>query len=165
MFGFQSTLPRGSDICTRHTSLDNQISIHAPSRERHGCICYHRQDLYFNPRSLAGATRLEYDDDLDELISIHAPSRERLTSPLSWTPKHNFNPRSLAGATLQACVGRLDAKISIHAPSRERRQGEQKQASINQFQSTLPRGSDNQARSSGRTPCDFNPRSLAGATR
>ena len=55
---FQSTLPRGSDfylpvICF----LPDCISIHAPSRERRLTGALLLQDVYFNPRSLAGATR------------------------------------------------------------------------------------------------------------
>ena len=53
---FQSTLPRGSDLC------DVKRYIHL----RH-----------FNPRSLARATRLFLMTILLQKISIHAPSRER----------------------------------------------------------------------------------------
>ena len=53
---FQSTLPRGSDrVCTG----------------------YARQKSYFNPRSLAGATKGGLTYDGISGISIHAPSRER----------------------------------------------------------------------------------------
>ena len=58
---FQSTLPRGSDPgpAVYHWGAA-EISIHAPSRERpyhcrYGCGS---RRLYFNPRSLAGATRI-----------------------------------------------------------------------------------------------------------
>ena len=73
---FQSTLPRGSDI-TENTLKNIQLD--------------------FNPRSLAGATSnpVWYI----QAISIHAPSRER-RRPFLW-------PRQSTG-------------ISIHAPSRER---------------------------------------------
>ena len=54
-------------------------------------------------------------------ISIHAPSRERLIFLESLWNMLNFNPRSLAGAT-----------VELHDYE-----------SSYEFQSTLPRGSDN----------------------
>ena len=56
------------------------------------------------------------------MISIHAPSRER----------HKY-----------CFVDPLGDGISIHAPSRERQQINSQGSAIVQFQSTLPRGSDN----------------------
>ena len=98
---FQSTLPRGSDL---------YLAIVV------------KNYLYFNPRSLAGATDIIHLHQLQTIrfqstlprgsddmywptfaflgISIHAPSRERLF------------------ARFLAC---LYNSISIHAPSRERR--------------------------------------------
>ncbi len=142
---FQSTLPRGSDLC------DVKRYIHL----RH-----------FNPRSLAGATRLFLMTILLQKISIHAPSRERHDKVFGYQERYaisihapsrerpiyakesidacyNFNPRSLTGATsisLSRTVRSLS--ISIHAPSRERRG---------------PADRHN-------VPPDFNPRSLTGAT-
>ena len=55
--GFQSTLPCGSDLFLIH-----QFQAH----------------LYFNPRSLAGATYDGADISAEYFISIHAPLRERL---------------------------------------------------------------------------------------
>ena len=77
---FQSTLPRGSDVAAVAIAADTRISIHAPSRERrriHNFLEYiilisihapsrERRSifiicftiLYFNPRSLAGATEV-----------------------------------------------------------------------------------------------------------
>ena len=75
---FQSSLPRGSDRITPY--------------------CYVKSG-YFNPRSLAGATRQLQKSEQMENISILAPSRERLFENIfNPTPEH-FNPRSLAGAT------------------------------------------------------------------
>ncbi len=142
---FQSTLPRGSDHRYRHYQQQElEISIHAPSRERH----------YFG-----------LPTGVDNLISIHAPSRERrlrrarLNGPfLNFNPRSlagatsgvivkffsesHFNPRSLAGATNTVKHTTNIVRISIHAPSRERR------IDVN----VIPQTSD------------FNPRSLAGAT-
>ena len=77
-------------------------------------------------------------------ISIHAPSRERRASALS----ANYN------------LG-----ISIHAPSRERLRFHKFLLPVLLFQSTLPRGSDLSLIVKGWKPRNFNPRSLAGATK
>ena len=77
-------------------------------------------------------------------ISIHAPSRERLAVYLN-------------SSILLA--------ISIHAPSRERRYGASLIGYSTLFQSTLPRGSDVFTGNSWLECVDFNPRSLAGATK
>ena len=120
---FQSTLPRGSDQAMM--------------------ICW-RNNPYFNPRSLAGATSSgniisstyakfqstfpRGSDTLQEVgvevihaISIHAPSRER---------------RDLSDEEMDKVL------ISIHAPLRERRKSCSRRFCIRHF----------------------NPRSLAGAT-
>ena len=142
---FQSTLPRGSDEVktikgeifknfnprslagatspNRYACIfPNNISIHAPSRER---LCVY---------TVLSTQRA---------ISIHAPSRERLNMALKLTlsiigfqstlPRgsdckykyyicghSHFNPRSLAGATARSNQNMILRLISIHAPSRER---------------------------------------------
>ena len=58
-------------------------------------------------------------------------------------PARNFNPRSLAGATPLDKTVTADQYISIHAPSRERRKTLCRLLQSSEFQSTLPRGSDN----------------------
>ena len=142
------------------------ISIHAPSRERlvrstiDNIILYFNPRslagatylwiltrlvlFYFNPRSLAGATEQRLTLGASLIISIHAPSRERqqVIARRQRAYRH-FNPRSLAGATRSPGGGRRWRIISIHAPSRERR--------------SIPVNN-------GRTAINFNPRSLAGAT-
>ena len=75
---------------------------------------------YFNPRSLAGATRGAAGGQRMTKISIHAPSRERLRAGVQALLRDNFNPRSLAGATRAANRVFSGILISIHAPSRER---------------------------------------------
>ena len=77
-------------------------------------------------------------------ISIHAPSRER-------PGRVSYHDRL--------------ANISIHAPSRERLGTRGKPCLCNIFQSTLPRGSDRVISMFFGNLIDFNPRSLAGATR
>ena len=57
-----------------------------------------------------------------------------------------------------------DDLISIHAPSRERHRGKLLNWWIKQFQSTLPHGSDPLPPPGIPVSCDFNPRSLTGAT-
>ena len=75
-----------------------------------------------------------------------------------------FNPRSLAGAT-NPCTDDISEKdISIHAPLRERRHHTVSSLATEEFQSTLPCGSDFNAIVRLVQHIDFNPRSLAGAT-
>ena len=141
------------------------ISIHAPSRERlvrstiDNIILYFNPRslagatylwiltrlvlFYFNPRSLAGATEQRLTLGASLIISIHAPSRERqqVIARRQRAYRH-FNPRSLAGATRSPGGGRRWRIISIHAPSRERLDEYLDNQMNNTFQSTLPRGSD-----------------------
>ena len=120
--------------------------------------------MYFNPRSLTGATTLRTFGICQRNISIHAPSRERqhigiarLSTPLFQSPLPRGSDRAtpcLLLATMQfqstlprgsdnmPCFERWREPISIHAPLRERLLG----------------------CSSKTTFSDFNPRSLAGAT-
>ena len=77
----------------------NEISIHAPLRERRYVLAYFRFSWHFNPRSLAGATI----PPIPMLCAICY-----------------FNPRSLAGATKSQKPTTSNKKISIHAPLRER---------------------------------------------
>ena len=55
--------------------------------------------MYFNPRSLAGATKAKWYLDRLIKISIHAPLRERRFRLKQNLQDNDFNPRSLAGAT------------------------------------------------------------------
>ena len=81
---------------------------------------------------------------LNAYISIHAPSRERLSACF-------------------CCA--LAELISIHAPSRERRGRTVFVVRASPFQSTLPRGSDSRLEICFNKFYNFNPRSLAGATK
>ena len=78
--------------------------------------------------------------------------------------RNHFNPRSLAVATGPSPYAWFAVCISIHAPSRERPADICSLQMILKFQSTLPRGSDNDEILIAARPVDFNPRSLAGAT-
>ena len=140
----------------------NPRSLAGATENRSFCLIL---NTYFNPRSLAGATNICFNPSESTIISIHAPSRERPCDRQKETSQN---------------------KISIHAPSRERRdhaQHRQRFVYFNprslagatsggillcrlfQFQSTLPRGSDPLTLCTTSVGCDFNPRSLAGATR
>ena len=166
LFGiFQSTLPCGSDFdscayVARYIIFQSTLPCGSDIR------CVHEAKLYrnFNPRSLAGATKLYDAINHDEMISIHAPLRERLLLVTYICPRRifqstlpcgsdinkvilhskadNFNPRSLAGATFLIIILNFS----------------------NVFQSTLPCGSDVLESSWVATSSNFNPRSLAGAT-
>ena len=143
--------------------------------------------LYFNPRSLTGATFAFLGEQAVLNISIHAPSRERpsvqkylkgidaisihapsrerrLPRSFSDSTLVYFNPRSLTGATRFLPLQGGGVSISIHAPSRERQLICPNVASYPVFQSTLPHGSDRKQASDGHNLDYFNPRSLTGAT-
>ena len=101
--------------------------------------------LYFNPRSLAGATFIFWRIVLQIIISIHAPSRERLTTCLMCSiPQNEFQSTLPRGSDIRNENHSAFVVISIHAPSRER-----------PSTSALP----------SPVKLHFNPRSLAGATR
>ena len=100
-----------------------------------------------------------------EKISIHAPLRER---PISFTTYSLLvcisihaplreRPRLKAGWVYRT-------KISIHAPLRERPPRIPSLISCIEFQSTLPYGSDCIPDARYLRGCNFNPRSLTGAT-
>ena len=140
---FQSTLPHGSDRERTQRHAAHGISIHAPSRERQGLlqllaigagISIHAPSrerhysagsavccIYFNPRSLPGATGFGKSIPLPARISIHAPLRERRHASSATSAPPHFNPRSLAGATAR-CIEQV--------------------MPTERFQSTLPRRSD-----------------------
>ena len=167
---FQSTLPRGSDKNRRClAAVHRDISIHAPSRERQ-------------------IVSKQYQTH--KKISIHAPSRERHEYRKYHANQQLFQSTLPRGSDMHF-VARWQAVfvISIHAPSRERQLAAWPIcASSRKFQSTLPRGSDRFAvalaciillisihapsrerhwRRGQYAPAvaNFNPRSLAGATR
>ena len=121
------------------------ISIHAPSRERHCLFCK-------RPRCLK--------------ISIHAPSRERRKCSLWLARRYRLFQSTLPrGSDVFYHQALTVLTISIHAPSRERRFGFALAVKfLNLFQSTLPRGSDLTKSTTNSTSNNFNPRSLAGAT-
>ena len=120
---------------------------------------------YFNPRSLAGATKLQkylsvltliFQSTLPrgsdqqkylELVGYVTfqstlPRGSDLASSESFAAFFYFNPRSLAGATAKAAIIDCKRLISIHAPSRERLNLLICLPLFVLFQSTLPRGSD-----------------------
>ena len=122
ILAFQSTLPCGSD---RSQLLPELFLQH------------------FNPRSLAGATKIF--EPWHSVIAFQStlPCGSDLLSSLTFSSTWGFNPRSLAGAT------------SYH---------DAKNGFCIAFQSTLPRGSDCMPRRFSSPLHHFNPRSLTGAT-
>ena len=121
--------------------------------------------MYFNPRSLAGATLLLRVFHLLLIISIHAPSRERHTSLKSNMTKLKFQSTLPRGSdNMLKSITLYNSHISIHAPSRERQIFHYVNDTFGKFQSTLPRGSDLNIFTSIIIIFHFNPRSLAGAT-
>ena len=118
---FQSTLPRGSDVAA------------SPSPPT---------SPYFNPRSLAGATSQREGDYYCELFQSTLPRGSDAFNIITSPSFGYFNPRSLAGATRDNPKPKSTQHISIHAPSRERQRILDVAKPAEQFQSTLPRGSD-----------------------
>ena len=112
---FQSTLPCGSDA--------------------HFLTTTHRQ-IYFNPRSLAGATMCSTVRLASFAISIHAPLRERhgcrecLAASLPISIHAPLRERLLDAHELLAVKA-----ISIHAPLRERQH--QKKILLFSFKSSI----------------------------
>ena len=99
--------------------------------------------MYFNPRSLTGATLRRGNALLCTFISIHAPSRER----------RHYKEASI-----------MTIGISIHAPSRERHVFF---TNINTFINIsihAPSRERPQRPACRAEPENFNPRSLTGAT-
>ncbi len=141
--------------------------------------------MYFNPRSLTGATgggivaqlleqfqsTLPRGSDADEhllqavlRISIHAPSRERPGAHPAPCRARHFNPRSLSGAIGPSAVAcdwsRYFNPRSLAGATLLCRLS----SMLHLFQSTLPSGSDGFWKINSITCQNFNPRSLAGAT-
>ena len=164
---FQSTLPCGSDslrlYCIQQVLLF-QSTLPCGSDLVHGCFQDSRQ--YFNPRSLAGATYQHPQLYILSFISIHAPLRER---PRECWRLQGFPDISIHAPLRERRVARQQArrpaKISIHAPLRERHYASGNSKKQGRFQSTLPCGSDRHRIYSFPAHQNFNPRSLAGATK
>ena len=122
LLGFQSTLPCGSDARDRiSAAIVALISIHAPLRERHGVpVSAAVLIVYFNPRSLAGATRFTASPCNILLFQSTLPcGSDKVCLNFSVAIIY-FNPRSLAGATCKLNHALVTNLISIHAPLRER---------------------------------------------
>ena len=119
---FQSTLPHGSDGCSKLIFIDLKN---------------------FNPRSLTGATMQIQGETAGLKISIHAPSRERL---VAMDRSSNCIAISIHAPSRERHRKTLRRtkyyNISIHAPSRERPYYDTILLLEFLFQSTLPHGSD-----------------------
>ena len=74
----------------------------------------------FNPRSLAGATMMKILCCFTIRFQSTLPRGSDAAALLLLFHRAYFNPRSLAGATLAVRTAERAAHISIHAPSRER---------------------------------------------
>ena len=119
------------------------ISIHAPSRERPLEMLTSKSLTHFNPRSLTGATsRVTKSTTNDTYFNPRSLTGATAFATQLRQRRKNFNPRSLTGATFIIYEPRRNKEISIHAPSRERHDWQPLQSCQQQFQSTLPHGSD-----------------------
>ena len=140
---FQSTLPYGSDQGIHHKRT---------------------RPLYFNPRSLTGATAICLLVYNISAISIHAPLRERQSRHPEACCWYRFQSTLPYGSDSEDILMARYNEISIHAPLRERQLKPKLLCRWLIFQSTLPYGSDaiHLVKQSKNT--NFNPRSLTGAT-
>ena len=117
---FQSTLPRRSDGNEAEDGQHQEISIHAPAKERLFSTGHQSVLGYFNPRSREGATVITFSDSCGSSISIHAPAKER----------HDIKQAITVGLVFQSTLPRrsdffaismpICIAISIHAPAKER---------------------------------------------
>ena len=104
-----------------YDAINHDISIHAPSRERHlqSRQSWHYSD-YFNPRSLTGATRPICFIFAWSIFQSTLPHGSDQSGEKCRAHFFHFNPRSLTGATIIGINITAIFSISIHAPSRER---------------------------------------------
>ena len=145
-----------------------------------------RDGYYFNPRSLAGATKIHYiiiiikifqstlprGSDFHKsftffcfnLFQSTLPRGSDIISTTACMIHIYFNPRSLAGATFVISLICSAVKFQSTLPRGSDHLHQDYNLRKGQFQSTLPRGSD--CHGLPRFSCrqHFNPRSLAGAT-
>ena len=118
---FQSTLPHGSDFYFGRPLVGQTISIHAPSRERPIRALAAIANVYFNPRSLTGAT----------LILILKGSQRAFQSTLPHGSDNDRNSLLQCLALFQSTLPHgSDVILMIRL------------VYFPQFQSTLPHGSD-----------------------
>ena len=123
--------------------MDAAISIHAPLRERLHALSSIVLMVYFNPRSLTGATgRTHKNPRCHVLFQSTLPYGSDGQQCRRKHRCYHFNPRSLTGATEKYADIRQRMAISIHAPLRERLEAVQGLIDTIKFQSTLPYGSD-----------------------
>ena len=164
---FQSTLPRGSDVVSCCGFGYLRISIHAPSRERLTrsltAAGFQRFQSTLPRGSDLGKLQVPKVSRLfqstlprgsDMLARCPCGHQIKFQSTLprgsdgvQYKRRSNnmdFNPRSLAGATYHLSGKNTLVRISIHAPSRERPYATKPPVWVPVFQSTLPRGSDEQ---------------------
>ena len=166
VFLFQSTLPRGSDASHRCILLHN--CAFQSTLPRGSDIVYLRSpfSLYAFQSTLPRGSDVSFAFRCGNLsISIHAPSRERpAVFPIVGRAKA-FQSTLPRGSDLVLLMFVYPLTISIHAPSRERRQASTDNGSFGRISIHAP-SRERLCKHSNyhRTPSDFNPRSLAGAT-
>ena len=164
---FQSTLPYGSDLLLLLLLLISSV--------------FQSTLPYGSDTFGAGA------EDERTCISIHAPLRERRRRRRWWCRYMEFQSTLPYGSDSDSTAKAHVEKISIHAPLRERQLSACLSVLLMIFQSTLPYGSDTSPTSGFSSPqdisihaplrerhlgickareqaCNFNPRSLTGAT-
>ena len=101
-----------------------------------------RQRIYFNPRSLAGATLVQSYRHSRYIFQSTLPRGSDKITTMRKEITIGFQSTLPRGSDVSAHDEASDPLISIHAPSRERPYGQSFSKVGERFQSTLPRGSD-----------------------
>ena len=118
---FQSTLPRGSDPTRSVPSWYTRISIHAPSRERPSASHASYTGWQFQSTLPRGSDPIkDFVQVLGKVFQSTLPRGSDNMEIHQIPTANHFNPRSLAGATPYPRSSYGCHIISIHAPSRER---------------------------------------------
>ena len=139
---FRSTPPRGSDEQARRQARSEQVSIHAPARERRMVHDLPPGKEPFRSTPPRGSDCMDAALRGRLHVSIHAPARERRLDAVCYlggewfrstpprgsdararsarAPRGRFDPRPREGATWLRTRSQSDLGVSIHAPARER---------------------------------------------
>mgnify|MGYP004650461455 CR=1 FL=1 len=122
--------------------INQIISIHAPSRERPALSAIVAFRSHFNPRSLTGATGAAMVGHRCLGFQSTLPHGSDCKQQYFRCLTQNFNPRSLTGATARHMLTHMSAKFQSTLPHGSDRKAIMHAVTISSFQSTLPHGSD-----------------------
>ena len=97
---------RDATIYFNHTAIDNDVSIHAPTRGATGVTAATlHETINFNPRTRIGATEYFYFIGLGPNISTHAPARgATFLTATAAAVETLFQPTPPHGVRQQTCI-------------------------------------------------------------